>query len=387
MNSFLIVAGENSGERHGADLVEQYRRLDSDAVFFGIGGERMQAAGVQLTAHVRDLSLTGIFEILSQLPRIKRIYRRLQSEVRERQPQAAVLIDAPDFNLRLARFLKNRGVPVLYYISPTVWAWRRGRLKTIRRSIDRMLLIFPFERDLYARHKIPAVFVGHPLMREIGTVTAKSQILDELGLDPRRPLIALLPGSREIEIRHHLPTLAAAVHSISADRPVQFVLLKAGNLDRAVLDRFIPARDKHLIRILDGNHHDVLAASDLALSSCGTANLEAALLETPLVAFYRVSPLTYILARPFMRIARYSIVNILAGEDVVPELIQGNFTPDELTHEALSLLDDERRRTAMIGKFRGIKESLGRSDAALGAALELDSLVSDRGNRGGGRSA
>jgi len=377
----LIIAGENSGDKHGASLVQAFREIDPSVEFFGVGGARMREAGVRLINTVEDLAVVGIFEILSQLPRIRHVFTRIKREARSQKPQAAILIDSPDFNLRLARFLKKQRIPVLYYIGPTVWAWRKNRLKTIRKTVDKMMLIFPFEQPLYHEHGIASVFVGHPLPEQIGATAPREEVFHRYGFDPDRPLLVLLPGSRRSEIRYHMPTLMDTAVQLRAESRAHFALLLAENLDAETVRKFIPRELEQDIRVLDNtkDYHDVLAAGDLALSACGTANLEAALLETPVLAFYRISPLTYTLGKPFVKVDRYSIVNILAGRDVVPELIQRDFTPESLTREALRLLDSGTEREAMVREFRAIRESLGKSRASLRAAEELKILLEQAG--------
>jgi len=377
----LIIAGENSGDKHGASLVQAFREIDPSVEFFGVGGARMREAGVRLINTVEDLAVVGIFEILSQLPRIRHVFTRIKREARSQKPQAAILIDSPDFNLRLARFLKKQRIPVLYYIGPTVWAWRKNRLKTIRKTVDKMMLIFPFEQSLYHEHGIASVFVGHPLPEQIGATAPREEVFHRHGFDPGRPLLVLLPGSRRSEIRYHMPTLMATAVQLRAESRAHFALLLAENLDAETVRKFIPKELERDIRVIEDSkdYHDVLAAGDLALSACGTANLEAALLETPVLAFYRISPLTYTLGKPFVKVDRYSIVNILAGREVVPELIQRNFTPESLTREALRLLDSGSEREAMVREFRAIRESLGKSRASLRAAEELRTLLEQTG--------
>ncbi len=377
----LIIAGENSGDKHGASLVQAFQEIDPSVEFFGVGGARMREAGVRLINTVEDLAVVGIFEILSQLPRIRHVFTRIKREARSQEPQAAILIDSPDFNLRLARFLKKQRIPVLYYISPTVWAWRKNRLKTIRKTVDKMMLIFPFEQSLYHEHGIASVFVGHPLPEQIGTTAPREEVFHRHGFDPGRPLLVLLPGSRRSEIRYHMPTLMATAVQLRAESRAHFALLLAENLDADTVRKFIPKELERDIHVIEDskNYHDVLAAGDLALSACGTANLEAALLETPVLAFYRISPLTYTLGKPFVKVDRYSIVNILAGREVVPELIQRDFTPESLTREALRLLDSGTEQEAMVREFRAIRASLGKSRASLRAAEELRTLLEQTG--------
>lgn len=378
---FLIVAGEKSGEIYGAAVVRRFREAYPEARFFGIGGTNMAGAGVDIVRPMSELAVVGLAEVVSKLPRIRRVFDGLRAEVAVRKPAAALLIDSPDFNLRLAKRLKKLGVPVLYYISPTVWAWRRGRLKTIRAAVRKMCLIFPFEEAIYNEAGIPARFVGHPLLERVRTSFGREEFYKKYGLDPARKLVVLLPGSRKSEIGFHMPVLAAAMGQIRDRVACQFVLVQAQDLDPGILEAALPDGAPGL-RILREDAYEAMAAADLALSACGTANLEAALLGTPLVAFYRVSPLTYAAGRRFVRIDDYSIVNILAGTRIVPELIQGDFTSKAVAREAIRLLDSDGERAEQKARFREIRESLGREPASRNVADELAALA---GGSGSGR--
>jgi lipid-A-disaccharide synthase len=374
MNSVLIIAGENSGEKYGAELVHQFQKLHPDVDFYGIGGNRMQQAGVRLLYSVDALSLVGIFEIISQIPRIKTIFKRIRSEIKTTIPKAAVLIDSPDFNLRLAKILKKHNIPVLYYISPTVWAWRKGRLKNIKRYVNLMMLIFPFEEQIFTEADIPAVFVGHPLLESISTSLSREEFCRLYRLDPSKTQIALLPGSRPSEIANHMPVLLDTITALRKSGNIQFLILQAEHIDPGIFRKFITSESDDVV-ILDTHHYDALSAADLALSACGTANLEAALLGTPLIAFYHISPLTYFLGKPFVKIPHYSIVNILAGRTIIPELIQKKFTADSLSRSALDILEDKERRVDMLEQFTLIKERLGAKKASENAARELSHLL------------
>ncbi len=374
MTSVLIVAGETSGERYGAGLVRAFRRIRSDVRFFGIGGTEMERAGVEILHPLRDLAVVGVFEVLTRLPRLKRIFRRLLRIVEERRPAAAVLIDSPDFNLRLAKKLKEAGVPVLYYVSPTVWAWRRRRLNTVRKCVRRMLLIFPFEKEIYDREGIPAVYVGHPLFEYLTIRRTANSLARRYGWDVGKKLVAILPGSRPGEIERHLPVLGLAARRMNETQPLNLVLLLADNIDPEFLRSRLPPglRNAPLVR---EDRFDVMAASDLVLSACGTANLETAVLGRPLVTFYRISPLTYFFGRRLVRIRRFSIVNILAGRDVVPELIQHRFTPEAVCAETLRLLNDRSARRAMAKEFARLRRLLGRKRPSAAAASELKNIL------------
>ncbi len=374
MASILIVAGENSGEKYGAGLAHQFRKINPAFSFFGIGGEHMAAEGVEIIVPMEKLAVVGAVEILSHLPRLRMIFDQLKKEISKRRPVVSVLIDSPDFNLRLAKKIKKLSIPVLYYISPTVWAWRKGRLKTIKRTVDKMLLIFPFEEEIYQSHGIPAAYIGHPLKERVIVTLSKENFFQKYGLSSQKKLITLLPGSRKSELKYHMPVLARTIQQIKKEIPAHFILVLAEGLAGHSLDRYVPTDSDHLT-ILTKDNYEAMAYSDLVLSSCGTANLESALLETPFISFYRLSPFTYYAGVRFVRIRNYSIVNILAGKKIVPELIQKNFSPENICAEAKRILDSEAARSEMISNFRKIKELLGERKASQNAAQELDKLI------------
>lgn len=373
MDSILIIAGENSGEKYGAGLVHNFKKVYPQFEFWGMGGQEMEAEGVKLHFSVKDLAMVGIFEIISHLPRIKKIMQAITDAARDKLPQAAVLIDSPDFNLRLARKLKQLSIPVLYYVSPTIWAWRKNRLRAIKKYVTKMMLIFPFEEKIYADKNIPAVYIGHPLLDKLHLSLSKKQIYQKYSLSPQKKLIALLPGSRQIEIKNHMPALIKAAEEIGTNYACQFVLLRAENLSLPFLKSFLPPGID--IKILNDDHYAAITASDLALSACGTANLEAALLGTPIISFYKVSKLTYALGIKFIKIRYYSIVNILAGTPVIPELIQENFTAENLSRQVSRILNSSAIQIEMTEKFKKIKASLGDKKASENAAGELCHLL------------
>jgi lipid-A-disaccharide synthase len=371
---FLIIAGENSGEKYGARIVHEFRKLHPSAAFFGIGGGEMEKEGVDLLFSIKDLALVGAFEVIAHLPRLRRIFSHLKVEIARREPVASVLIDSPDFNLRLAKILKKKSIPVLYYISPTVWAWRKGRLKTIKNTVDKMMLIFPFEEKMYREYQIPAVYVGHPLIEILKLALTKKEFLKKHNLDPSKKIITFLPGSRRSELMFHMPVIVKAMKGIQEEFDTQFLLLKAENIDDQMISGFISSSmDK--IKILAENKYEAMASSDVVLAACGTANLEAALLEVPLISFYRMQPLTYLLGKPFVHIRNYSIVNILAGRRIIPELIQRAFTPQNIQRETKRILYSAEKRTEMIRDFKSLKKILGDRRASQNAAQELEKLI------------
>jgi lipid-A-disaccharide synthase len=374
MKSILIVAGENSGDKHGADVVREFKKRHPEVSFFGIGGRRLAEEGVEIVCPIERLSAVGVFEVLTRLPHFRRIFNLIKREIQVRNPQAAVLIDSPDFNLRLAKVLRRTGAPVLYYISPTVWAWRKGRLKTIRKAVTRMCLIFPFEKRIYEDYGIPASFVGHPLKGRVESRLSRKEFLAKHALPSDNRLITLLPGSRWTEVKNHLPVLVETVKKLQSELPVRFLLVLAESIPRSDLDRHLPPAVPGM-EILTEDVYEAVAHSDLVVSSCGTANLETALLGTPLIAFYRISPFTYYPFRHLVKLREYSIVNILAGGKVVPELIQRNFRADYLEREIRELLFSENKRSRMREEFQRIGALLGNERAAENVARELESIL------------
>jgi lipid-A-disaccharide synthase len=366
MPRLLISCGEASGDLYGAELVRQLHERVPGLDVLGLGGDRLQAQGASLFAHVRELAVVGLLEVVSHLRHLRSVFRRVLEEADRRPPDAAVLVDYPDFNLRLARALHRRGVPVIYYVSPQVWAWRRGRLRAIRETVSRMLVIFPFEEALYQEAGVPVTFVGHPLVSLVEPAADPAAFRRELGLDAERPVIALLPGSRAKEVAHNLPPIAASVDALAAARPeLQFLAAVAPSLDPAVVRRGLGGR---AVTIVHDRTHAALSAATAAIVASGTATVEAALLGAPMVVVYRLSPWTYRLGRRFVRVPYYAMVNLIAGRRVVPELIQSDFTSDRVTAELLPLIDDTEARRAMQAGLREVREKLGGRGASGRAA-------------------
>jgi lipid-A-disaccharide synthase len=372
----LIIAGENSGDKYGAGLVRAFKSVRPEVTFFGIGGPGLAETGLERLHPMDALSMVGLVEVVARLPRLLSILKSVTRAADSRRPAAAVLIDAPDFNLRLARRLRRLGIPVLYYVSPTVWAWRPGRLKTIKRNVRKMLLIFPFEQEIYQRAGIPHAYVGHPLQDKVRASRDRESFFVEHDLDRRRPLVVLLPGSRTGEVRRHLPVLGPAAARIRTELGASCVIVRAESVAERTIRTAWPGGIE-LPPVIPAPGYDAMAAADLVLSSCGTANLEAALLGTPFVAFYRISPLTYLLGKPFVRIGRYSIVNILAGRTVVPELIQNGFTPETVFSEARRLLESEAERTRVREELGRIAALMKVENPSANAARELAVLLDE----------
>jgi lipid-A-disaccharide synthase len=369
----LVVAGEASGDLHGARLIEELRRLDPGLTTFGLGGDQMRAAGLDAVAHSSEISVVGITEVLKILPRARQIFAALLQETERRRPRAAVLVDFPDFNLRLARELKKRGVPVLYYISPQVWAWRRGRVKTIARIVDRMLVLFPFEVDFYARAGVDVVHVGHPLVDEVprlANVWERGGMAPPLADPPGPYRIALLPGSRRSEVEALLPAMLGAVARLAQELPITVRLIQAPTIRREMLEEGIELAGLP-VEIVAEDRFAAIADSHLALCASGTATLEVGLLGTPMIVVYRLGTWTYLLARALVRLPDIALVNLVLGRRVVPELIQGAATPPRIAAEAARLLSDRAALAAMRQGLSELRGRLGAGGASARAAREV----------------
>jgi lipid-A-disaccharide synthase len=373
MPRLLVSAGEPSGDLYASELVRHLRDAHPGLDVFGLGGDRLAANGGRLLAHVRDLAVVGLAEVLRHLPRLRGVFRAVLAEVDQRPPDLAILVDYPGFNLRLARQLRARTVPVVYYVSPQVWAWRGGRIRTLRDTVALMLVIFPFEEEIYRRAGVPVAFVGHPLVDLVPPAPPADEARRGLGLDPARPVVALLPGSRRKEVDHHLPRLLESVRRLGAARPdLQFALAAAPGLDAASLRASVAALP---VTVFSERTHDVLASATAAVVASGTATVEAALLGTPMVVVYRLSPVTYTLGRRLVRVPHVAMANLIAGERLVTELVQGDFTPEAVVREVLSLLDDDERRRHVQAGLAEVRRRLGGGGASARAAKEVDALL------------
>jgi lipid-A-disaccharide synthase len=349
----LISAGEASGDLYAAALVDALRRRHPALQFFGCAGPRMQRAGVRPVVDAASLAVVGLVEVLTHIPRIYREYRKLLRAAAEERPDLAILTDSPDFHLRLAKRLKALQIPVIYLVAPQVWAWRKGRLPLMRRTIDRLLCIFPFEPAFFAPHGIDARYIGHPLTRLIKPSASQDELRRRFGVPQATPLVALLPGSRKGEIERHLPVLIEAVRLIKQTSPghaPKFILAIPPGLN------FRERISEPSIQVLEGQTWDVLACADLALAASGTVTIEATVLGTPLIAFYRVNWLSWLMGKHLVKVPFFSMVNLVAGKAVVPELIQNDLTAARLADLALTLLrdesirDDMRRELALVAQ-------------------------------------
>ena len=329
----------------------------------------MQRAGVRPVIDSASLAVAGLVEVIRHLPRIYGEYRKLLREIRRDPPDAAILTDSPDFHLRLARRLKRMGIPVIYLIAPQVWAWRKRRLPLIRKTVDRLLCIFPFEQEFFRKHAIPAEYIGHPLTRMIRPSASRDELRRRFGIGPDETLVALLPGSRKGEVLRHLPDLLDAAGRIAARRPVRFILaLPEGFSARADLANFRERFSRLSIQLQEGVTWDVLVCAEMALAASGTVTVEACLLNTPMVTFYRVNALSWFMGKFLVRVPFYSMVNLIAGRGVVPELMQDAFNGHALADAALQLLNDEGARSEMRRELAMAAERLRGPDDPLQVA-------------------
>jgi len=364
----MLSCGEPSGDLYAGALTRELRRLAPGARVFGYGSQALADVGGELIGDFRGLSVTGITEVLRVLPRTYAMYRRLVAAARERRPDVFVAIDFPDFNFRLLASIRRLGIPIVYYISPQLWAWRAGRMATMKRAVDRVLVIFPFEEEIYRREGVDVRFVGHPLVELIPPPGDRAAFLREIGLDPAAPTVALLPGSRHNEVARILPTLARAVPRIAARVPgVQFVVAGAPNLGAGDFGALALAAP-HRPVLVHARADDVLDAADVVVTASGTATVQAALHEKPMVIVYRVSPMSYRLGRRFVRVSTFGMVNLIAGETVVPELIQDDCTPEAVAEQAVAFLLDRVRADTARAALREVKRRLGGPGASARAA-------------------
>jgi lipid-A-disaccharide synthase len=368
----MLVVGEASGDAHGARLVEALHKKNAALKIFGVAGDQLRRTAFEPLFNVSQLTGMGLVELAGNLKNLWRAYRLLTNALRKRRPNLLILIDFPEFNLRLARLAKALGIPVLYYISPQIWAWRQGRVKQIARWVDHMAVVFPFEEEFYARHGVKVTFVGHPLLESVRATESRDAVLNKIGLDPAKPAIALLPGSRRGEVDFHVPLMRQAAERLHVERGMQFFWVRASTIDRAKFE--VGHRpDKLHIPIVEEDRYNAVCAADLVWTASGTATLETALLGKPMIVIYRLSWLTYWLARLLVRVPHIGMVNLIAGERLVPELIQDEANPARLVAESKTLLDDQDLRGAISEKLSQLRARLG----APGAAERVADIASE----------
>ncbi len=375
MKKILIIAGEASGDLHGSNLVREVNKLDPSIQFFGVGSRRMREAGVRMLADASDISVVGLTEVLLHVRKILGVMRLLKNFLRLERPDYLILIDFPDFNIRIGKAAKKLGIPVLYYISPQVWAWRKGRIKQIAGIVRTMAVVFPFEVDLYRAAGVDVRYVGHPLADVVQSGYAPAEARRSLGLDPEKRTVALLPGSRAREITSLLPDMLGAAELLLREFPdLQFVLPVAPTLDQKII-RDHCHRFRVPLRIVEGRVYDVLRASHAAIVKSGTATLETGLMAVPMVIAYRVSRLSYLIGRMLIDAENVGLVNIIAGKRIVPEFIQDDVTPRNIASAISRLLTDPAYRKEMADGLAQVREQVGAPGASARAAAILVELL------------
>jgi lipid-A-disaccharide synthase len=357
----LISAGEASGDLYASLVAAELRRAWPDAEFFGCTGPKLRAAGVRTVVDAASLAVVGLLEVVSHIPRIHGEYRKLLAAAREVRPDVAILTDSPDFHLRVARRLHQWGVPVVYLVAPQVWAWRRGRLGAMRRTLRHTLCIFPFEQDFFRGEGVTATYIGHPLAGLVAPSLGREEFFRKHGLEMGRPLISVLPGSRRGEAARHLPALLGAVERLHRELAVQFILPASVTTGAAF---FRERTAGSPIRVIEGESWDALAHADVALAASGTVTIEGALLGTPMVTFYKVTAPSWWAGKFLVRVPFYSMVNLIAGRAVIPELMQSRMTAENLAREALRLLRDAPARAKMLAGLAEVRDKLSGSAAA-----------------------
>jgi lipid-A-disaccharide synthase len=363
----VIVAGEASGDLHGSNLIRELRQLEPNLEVKGIGGNRLREAGVNLLVHVNEMAVVGLTEVLFRLRFILGVFRKLKTDFRSDKPDLLILIDYSGFNLPLAKAAKKEGIQILYYISPQVWASRKGRINTIRKTVDKMAVILPFEPAIYAKKGVEAIFVGHPLLDSVRTQYTRDEALRHFRLEEGKKIIGILPGSRPGEVKTLLPIMLETASILKTSFPdLQFVLPLANTLNPEAISDMVGrfALDIRIVR----ETYDAIRIADAAMVASGTATLETALLETPMIIVYKVSELTYQIGKRFVYIDQIGLVNIIAGKPVVPEFVQGAANPGDMARALSDILTDDKKRTAMIGELKKIRAILGQPGGAKRAA-------------------
>jgi lipid-A-disaccharide synthase len=376
----MIVAGEASGDKHGAKLVAALRasRPDLPFEFFGAGGDEMRQAGIETYVDAREVAIMGALEVAGALPKFLRVFRRLRDAANELKPRLVILIDWPEFNLRLAKRLKRDGHRVVYYISPQIWAWRGYRINAIKRDVEKMLVILPFEKDYYERHGVKVDYVGHPLLDSVRVTAAREEFCSRHNLNPSKPVVALLPGSRHSELKHILPPMVEAAKLLNQSHPhFQFVLPLAPTFTR---EEIAPQIHSINLRVIEHDTYNAIAASDLAVVASGTATLETAIVGSPLIVVYRASQLNWRIFRPLINTPFVGMPNLIAGKEIAPELLQDDLNGERLAKLILEFLGDPARLRQSRADLAEVRKRLGEANASERAAGKILELLSS--NRG-----
>jgi len=364
----LIVTGEASGDLHASHLVKEMLTLEPDVYCYGMGGEKLRAAGTHIVFDIAQLAVMGITEVIRHFGQIYRVFTTLKGLLKNDRPDLIILVDYPDFNLRLAKVAHKYGVPVLYYISPQIWAWRTNRIKQIAKVVKKMIVVFPFERSLYEEAGIDVTFTGHPLLDIVKATKSKEENIKHFGLDDHKTTIGLLPGSRITEVKKLLPPMVGAAQQLAEQfSNLQFILPVAPGLQKREIEKLLQD-SKVGISVVDNSIYDVISTAHLVVVASGTATLETALLSTPMVIIYKMSPISYLIGKKLVKVPYIGMANILACKKVVPELIQNEATSDNITNEVAHLLKDNHYYQSVCEDLTAIKNKLGKPGASKRAA-------------------
>jgi len=374
--TIMIIAGETSGDLHGGSLASALKEAQPQLRLIGLGGKNMIRAGIESYRNIDDLSIVGLGEVISNLGKFKALFRLLVEKLDSEKPDCVVLIDYPEFNLRFAQEVKKRKIPLVYYISPQVWAWRKGRVKIIKMTVDKMVVVFKFEEEMYRKEGVDVEFVGHPLLDVVKPRFSKDEFIRNNRLDGEKKTVALLPGSREIEVVRNLPTMIRAASLIKKgfDEDVQFVIAKVVGVKDEIYEGILKSHDFETT-IIEDCPYDCVNISDVVLAASGTATLETAILEKPMLVIYKVSLLTWLMGRVLVKIPNTGLVNIVAGERIVPEFIQFNATPQKIATEAISLLSSSEKSNEIKAKLKTVKDNLGSPQASKRTAQIILDLI------------
>jgi lipid-A-disaccharide synthase len=359
--SILIVAGEASGDNVGGLLAAELKHLQPDLELFGLGGDRMNAGGVDIIHHANQLSFLGFWEVVKHLPLIKRVERELLAQVDKRRPSLAILIDYPGFNLRLARNLKERKIPILYYVSPQVWAWGKNRIPRIKQLVDKMAVVFQFEKEMYEAEGMSVEWFGHPLLEIVGARHSRTDFLNQNNLGLEERLIGLFPGSRLQEIERILPVMRDTLAEMSKSGQVFTGIVGCAS---GIDDNYYRRLGGDSLVYLRGQNYDIMSYSELNLVASGTATLECAIIGRPLIVLYKTSPITYHIARRLVKIPYIGLVNVVAGEKIVPEFIQNDCRADKIGDQMRLILNDKKLRDDIISRLSSVRDRLGGNGAS-----------------------
>ncbi|NQT46441.1 MAG: lipid-A-disaccharide synthase [Candidatus Omnitrophica bacterium] len=375
MKKILIVAGEHSGDRHGANLIRDMKSLRQDISFTGLGGPLMATAGAKLYRDMTEIAVVGFIEVLKHYSEFKKIFKDLVSTLDSDRPDMVILIDYPGFNMRLAREVKKRNIPLVYYISPQIWAWGKKRIKTIRETVDLMVVFFDFEKELYEKEGVPVEWVGHPFVDSITPTGPKEIVLDMLGLAKEKKTILLLPGSRRKEVEKILPImLEAAVGVCKRRQDVQFLISKPSSMADELYESELRKYDLP-IKLTSKKNLESLTAADFVIVASGSSTLETAVMGKPMVIVYKVSPITALMVRLLITLPYVGLVNVVAGKRIVPEFLQGDAKPDSIAYETVSILNDPMKQIQMKSELNLVKKKLGSPGASMRAAQAILKLL------------